>query len=365
MIKTRRLLATAAAALAVFGTAAVHNSALAAEEIKLRISASHGPANTWVRLIQEFYVPEVKKRVAARTSYKVDFIEGYGGSMLKAADSLEGVRAGVVDIAAYCFCFEPSNLPLHNFQGMLPFNVSTATQSLRQVRAVYDRVPFMNQQLEQRYGQKLLALIADPSYHLGTTFEWKTVADLKGKKMAAAGPNLWWLEYAGVTPVQSTLVEAYTSFQTGVYHGWVMHPAGWNNNKLHEVAKNFTVTDMGAATWHGLVTNANRFNRLPKPVQEILVEVGREYEAMTAKVNDEQAAQHLANIKAQSTNFRELPQSVRVEWATYLKDEPRKRAAELDKRGMPATQVLRVAMEEAEKMGYRYPVRYELGPVTP
>ena len=55
--------AVAAAPLA-FGTA--H-----AADIKLRIASGHPPANTYVNLMQNFFVPEVTKRVAARTKHKV------------------------------------------------------------------------------------------------------------------------------------------------------------------------------------------------------------------------------------------------------------------------------------------------------
>ena len=64
-----------------------------AEDIKLRIASGHPPANTYVYLMQTFFVPEVTKRVAARTKHKVEFIEGYGGAMVKVADTLEGVQS--------------------------------------------------------------------------------------------------------------------------------------------------------------------------------------------------------------------------------------------------------------------------------
>ena len=39
----------------------------AAEDIRLRIASGHPPANTYVALMQNFFVPEGTKRVAART----------------------------------------------------------------------------------------------------------------------------------------------------------------------------------------------------------------------------------------------------------------------------------------------------------
>src|ERR1700675_689220 len=169
------------AALAGFCTAAK-----AQEVIKLRIASGHPPANTYVNLMQNFFVPEVTKRVAAKTKYKVEFVEGYGGSMVKVADTLEGVQSGIIDIGGYNFGFEPSNLPLHPFQVMLPFGTMSPTMSVKLARIVYDKVPYLSKVLEDKFNQRLIALIADNGYNLGTTFDWNTVADLKGKKLAGA-----------------------------------------------------------------------------------------------------------------------------------------------------------------------------------
>ena len=175
--------------LTAFGT-----TAMAQEVIRLRIASGHPPANTYVNLMQNFFVPEVTKRVAEKTKYKVEFVEGYGGAMVKVADTLEGVQAGIIDIGGYCFCFEPSNLPLHAFQVMLPFGTMDPTVSLKVARAVYDKVPYMSKVFEDKFKQKLIALIADNGYNLGTNFEWNSVADIKGQKIAGAGLNLKWLD---------------------------------------------------------------------------------------------------------------------------------------------------------------------------
>ncbi len=331
-----------------------------AEDIKLRIASGHPPANTYVLLMQNFFVPEVTKRVAARTKHKVEFIEGYGGSIVKVADVLEGVQSGIIDIGGYCFCFEPSNLPLHAFQVMLPFGTMSPVKSVTLARRVYDKVPYMSKVFEDKFNQILIALIADNGYNLGTSFDWKTVADLKGKKLAGAGLNLKWLEYAGAVPVQSSLPESYTSMQTGVYLGWIMFPSGWVNFKLYEVGKYYTEVGFGAITWHGLTINKARFAKLPKDVQNIILEVGREYEARTGTVNEENYPKQLEQLKSLGTVVKTVPDAVRVDWANSLKGWPQEKAAELDKAGLPATQVLKLTLEEAEKLGHKWPVRYPI-----
>jgi TRAP-type C4-dicarboxylate transport system substrate-binding protein len=331
-----------------------------AEDIRLRIASGHPAVNTYVNLMQTFFVPEVTKRVAARTSHKVEFIEGYGGSMVKVADTLEGVQSGIIDIGGFCMCFEPSNLPLHAFQVMLPFGTMSAQTSVKLARSVYDKVPYLSKVFEDKFSQTLLALIADNGYNLTTTFEWNNVGDLKGRKLAGAGLNLKWLEYAGAVPVQSSLPEAYTAMQTGVYNGWIMFPSGVVNFKMYEVSPYYTEIGFGSITWHGLTINRNRFSRLPKDVQDILVEVAREYEAKTGTVNDENYPKQIDQLKELGAKLKTLPDSVRNEWATSLKNWPKEKAAELDKAGLPGTEVLRLTLDEAEKLGHKWPVRYEL-----
>ena len=335
-------------------------AASAQETIRLRIASGHPPVNTYVNLMQNFFVPEVTKRVAEKTKHKVEFVEGYGGAMVKVADTLEGVQSGIIDIGGYCFCFEPSNLPLHAFQIMLPFGTMSPVASLKVARAVYDKVPYMSKVFEDKFRQKLIALIADNGYNLGTNFEWNKVSDLKGQKIAGAGLNLKWLEFAGATPVQSSLPDAYTSMQTGVYNGWIMFPSGWVNFKLYEVGKFYTEIGFGAITWHGLTINSARWERLPKEVQDIILEVAKEYEAKTGTVNEENYPKQIEELKSKGAIVRKLPDSVREEWAKSLANWPKEKAKELDAQGLPGTEVLETALPAAEQTGHKWPIRYAI-----
>jgi len=57
--------------------------------------------------------------------------------------------------------------------------------SVKLARAVYDKVPYMSKVLEDKFNQRLIALIADNGYNLGTSFDWNTVADLKAESLPA------------------------------------------------------------------------------------------------------------------------------------------------------------------------------------
>lgn len=352
-ISTRRVAAAAAVAAMAAGGAA-------AETFQLRIASGHPAVNTYVNLMETFFVPEVTRRVAEETEHEVGFIEGYGGAMVSVADTLEGVQSGIIDIGAFCFCFEPSNLPMQAFQVMLPFGTMSPETSVTLARRVYDRVPYMSEVFEDRFDQRLIALIADNGYNLTTNFPWETVEDLQGQKLAGAGLNLKWLEYAGAVPVQSSLVDAYTSLQTGVYNGWIMFPSGVVNFKLHEVSPYYTEIGFGSITWHGMTINQNRFDSLPEEVQTIILEVGREYEALTGTRNEADYPKQLQQLAELGATVSAVSEEVRADWAQSMAGWPQEKATELDGMGLPGTEVLKIALEEAEALGYAWPLRYEI-----
>ena len=334
-------------------------SPVQAKDFSLRIGSGHPPGVVYAGLMQSYFQTEVEKRVAERTEHTVSFVEGYSGSIVKVTEVLEGVQDGIIDIGGMCMCFEASNLPLHAFQVMLPFGTMDPTVSLKTAQDVYKQVPYLQNVFEEKFNQKLLSRIADGGYNLGTSFAWENLADLKGQKIAGAGLNLNWLEYGGVTPVQSSLATAYTEMKTNVYEGWIMFPSAWVNLKLHEPGPFYTLIGFGSITWHGLTMNLDSFNELPADVQEIILEVGRDYEEQTGIVNKERYAKDVDTLRELIT-VNEIDPAVRADWANSLAEWPQKMAKQLDADGLPGSEVLKLTLEAAEKNGYEWPVRYAI-----
>ena len=209
------------AAGALMGVATVE-----AKTITIRIGSGHPPTVVYAGLMKNFFQPELKKAIEAKTSHKVKFIEGYSGSIVKVFEVFEGVQNGVIDIGGFCYCFEASKLPMHAFQIMLPFGTMDPVQSVAIANKIYKKFPRLKEHF-QKYGQTLLAIIGDGGYNLGTNFPWKTTADLKGHKILGAGLNLNWMKQAnmGIIPVTDGLPGWYQKIKTGVAEGGIMFPS--------------------------------------------------------------------------------------------------------------------------------------------
>lgn len=352
-MKNRFKMLTAATAFALAGSAA------SAEDITLRIGSGHPPGVVYAGLMIDYFQKELKERVEARTDHTINFVEGYSGSIVKVTEVLEGVQDGIIDIGGFCFCFEPSNLPLHAFQVMLPFGTMDPVQSLKVAQDVYAEVPYLTDVFADKFNQVLLSRIADGGYNLGTSFPWKDLSDLKDQKIAGAGLNLNWLKYAGVSPVQSSLATAYTEMNTNVYEGWIMFPSAWVNLKLYEPGPYYTLIGFGSMTWHGLTINQDTYNELPDDVKPILLEVAADYEEQTGIVNQKEYDRLVEELRGLIT-VNEIDPAVRKAWAESLADWPQSLADDLNEQGLPASKVLNLVLDKAEARGYSWPVRYKI-----
>lgn len=353
-----RLFAQMAVATTVAGFAAT--SALA-DTFTLRIGSGHpnGPA-VYVADTANFFVPEVKRRVAEETEHEIEFVEGYGGAIAGVAETLESVQNGILDIGSYCICFEPAKLFLHNFPYYAPFGPQDSEQAMDAVRATYDAVPWLTEQFQSEYGQVLLGLHGWDNYHLGTTDPWDTVEDLKGVKIGGAGPNLPWLEFAGAVPVQSTLPDGYLSLQTGVYNGWLMFPSAYLGFKFHEPAPHYTLIGFGAMGVNALTMNQRSFDRLPEDVQNIIMEVGRAYEDQAGASLNTRQESGLAGLKDVGAQIKELSEEARAGWAESLTSFPNQQAKDADGRGMPGSDVMNAYLAAVADAGYTMPVEYTI-----
>ncbi len=351
----KSLICKAAATLAMssFVTAA------SAEEITLRIGSGHPPGVVYAGLMIDYFQPELKRRVEERTDHTVNFVEGYSGSIVKVTEVLEGVQDGILDIGGFCYCFEPSNLPLHAFQVMMPFGTMDPVQSLGIAQDVYAEVPYLTEVFEDKFNQILLSRIADGGYNLGTSFPWEDLSDLRDQKIAGAGLNLNWLEYAGVSPVQSSLATAYTEMNTHVYEGWIMFPSAWVNLKLYEPGPYYTLIGFGSMTWHGLTINRDTYDELPDDFKEVLHEVAADYEEQTGSVNKTEY-DRLVNELREIITVTQIDPAVREAWAESLASWPQQMADDLEGQGLPAKTVLNLVLDKAEERGYVWPVRYRI-----
>lgn len=333
------------------------STAIPGQNITLTIGAGHpaGGAITYANRLESWFVPTLKERVANETDHTLEVVEGYGGAVATLAEVLGATESGLLDIGAIIYPFEPSTLFLHNLEMKVPFSSPDPEIAIKAMRAVYDEIPYMGNMLEEEHNQKVLGLWATGSYHLVTTFEWENFEDLAGRTLTAAGPNLPWITAAGVNPVQGNLGEWYTGLETGVIEGAVMFPEATAGFKLYEPAPYYTEIGFGASPQGAITVNLDTFNSLPADLQQILVEMGIEFEANIAAWVKEEGAAAYAEMEEAGTTINSLTLEQRADWANRLPELPNEAAKEADALGLPGSEAFRVYIRAQQDLGYVFP----------
>ena len=326
-----------------------------AKTFRLVIGAGHPvDAAVWITPMRDFLQVEVKKRVEAETEHKIEWVEAYGGSLAKLGGVLEAIQTGLMDIGDTHVPFDPSKLKAYNFGYFVPFGTVDPVKSAIAARKVFDDYPQLREYLEKQYNQVYLATGAVNCYNLVTSFEWSKVSELKGRKIAAAGPNIPWIQAVGAVPVQSNLNEAYTSLQTGVYDGWVMLADATVSFKLHEASKQYTITAFGAVPNTMITINKDTFNSFPPKIQKIFRDVGKEYHHVETKAALAKLDRSFKAMEAAGCKVVEMSWDEKVKWANSLTNIPKERAAEIDKSGLPG-EIIYAYIDNLKALGVKFP----------
>jgi TRAP-type C4-dicarboxylate transport system substrate-binding protein len=225
---------------------------------------------------------------------------------------------------------------------------------------VYEKFPYLREIFETKFNQKWLGVFTYEDYDLFSTLPVRTLKDVERRKIGCAGLPCPWLSKVGVVPVKSGFNEAYSSMQTGVYDGFVGFLTGYHGYKFFEVAKHFTYVGLGCTSGGSLTVNMDLWKSLPKEVQDIMIEVGKQYPYEVAKEIMRRRAVIKDVLLKNGVQFHTLSLEDKRAWMKARGNMANDKAKEADKMGMPGSAVLKYYVEALAKAGYEWPIKWEI-----
>ncbi len=238
---TRRLIATAA----LLAAAGLGAPAHAQQNIRLTAAAGHPPVFLWVKLVDEFFIREVDKRLAAAGKHKIEWTRAWGGTLIKLGAESKGIGDGVADLGFVSTIFEAAKFPTQNVSYYAPFGTDDIGVVTQVVNELQGRIPAMGQAWSKNNLVYLGGAALD-AYHIWTSFPLKSVDDLKGRKITAPGPAANWIKGTGAVAVAGNLNTYYEDIKSGVSNGVITFATGAWGAKVHEVAPYITKVNFGA-----------------------------------------------------------------------------------------------------------------------
>jgi len=317
------------AVIALFIGSLLPVSSMAAP-IKLNY-ANFPPAPTFPCVQMERWKKEVEKRTAGKVALKTF----PGGTLLGAKNMMDGVIAGQADIGCLCMAYQPGRFLVTNATA-LPVgfpNATVASLALWDLYKKYKPKAFAK--------VKALTMFTCAPANIYAKKPVRNLEDLKGLELRASGGVAQALKALGATPVGMPQSETPEALQKGIVQGAASSLETLMDFKYAEICKYVTIFN-GPVYPFAVVMNMDKWNSLPKDVQDVMDGLGVEQAFWTGNYMDEHVNKSIEwSKKNHNIEITKLTKKELAEWNKLLKPLIDTWITQAKAKGLPARAILR------------------------
>ena len=298
MMKTigkKRYAAGSIVAAGVAALVAMGIATSAGAQMTLKYSDHDPPGGMRTGFNKAFWLPEIEKQ----TGGEVEVQDFFGGALFSSKEILKGIGDGVADMGFVYPGHYPQQLLVHNVFALFPRGPGKFENIAWLWKTAMSEIPAFQEE-QKRANVKIIMVTAGLPGAFAGKKPIKRLADIRGDRWRAG--DKWLLRYlgnAGAQPVAVPWGDTYMALQTGTIDGVYTNYDGLHMMKFDEVASNLLVSK---SLWFAIplvhMMNAEKFDSLPKDVQDGIMRAGElaeaefagVYEAAFDKVRDAQIA---------------------------------------------------------------------------
>ena len=301
-----------------------------AAPIKLNY-ANFPPAPTFPCVQMERWKKEVEKRTGGKVSIKTF----PGGTLLKSKGMVDGVIAGTADIGCLCMAYQPGRFIVTNATS-LPVGFPNATVASLALWDLYKK------HKPKAFAKvKVLTMFTCAPANIMSKKPVRNLEDLKGLELRASGGTAQVLKALGATPVAVPKPEISAALLKGVVQGDVSSLECLMDFKYAEMCRYVTMFH-GPVYPFAVVMNMDKWNSLPKDVQEVMDGLGIEQAFWTGNYMDKRVDESIEwSKKNYNIEIIKLTKKELAKWNKLLKPLPDKWIKQAKAKGLPARTILK------------------------
>jgi len=328
--------------LAVLFCLASGGQAVAAgKTMHIKFSTWHPPASREVKTVWIPMLEELKKRSGGRITYTLYA----GGALGKGPEHYDIVKKGLSDMGYFTATWTPGRFPLTDVLS-LPAWVDGKDLAADIGNAMYKRILY-----REFPGVKMIELNGCIQAFFWTRKPIRKLEDLKGLRIRTpGGMQTRAIKALGAEPVFMPLGDVYLAMETGTIDGLVTCPPLVLAFKLYEVAKHGLILTMGCVS-EGVIMNLKSWQRTPDDLKPIIEEVCSNPFRTTGGLTREVYKQMMKEIAQKGVELYKLPDKEAQRWYARFREMTKKWVAELEAKGLPATQAVKAFADECAKRG--------------
>ena len=176
----------------------------------------------------------------------------------------EAVRTGAVDI-----CYDPVSRYRSTVPVALLMNLSLLNAQQERESGFYD---FLVKEHEKGGFRYFLNADVMAPFHLYSKTPIEGPQELKGKRFRHSATYMFY-DAVGLVPVTAAAGEIYTGLERSLFEGLTINHTQFIHYNLYEVAKYVIGPGIWARGSASIIMNLQKFNSLPKHLQDVIVDV--------------------------------------------------------------------------------------------
>jgi TRAP-type C4-dicarboxylate transport system substrate-binding protein len=309
----------------------------------IKFSTWHPPVGREVKTVWEPMLEELKKRSGGKITSTL-----YAGSALgKGPEHFDIVAKGLSDIGYFTATWTPGRFPLSDVLSLAAW-VDGKDLAVDIGNSMYERI--LNKEFKN---VKMIELNGCIQSFLWTKKPVRSLADTKGLKIRTPGGHQTnYIKALGAEPVFMPLGDVYLAVETGTVDGLVTCPSFFLALKFYEVAKHGVVATFGCVT-EGVVMNLESWKKVPEDQKKIIDAVCHNPFKTTGGLTKEVYKTMMKEIAGKGVTLYTPPSDEAERWYESFREVTRKWVADLEGKGLPAKDVVKMYNKECEKRGVK------------
>lgn len=308
---------------------------------------NHQPVEYPMSKVTEAWGKEIEKRSNGRV--KIVFF--HGATLTSPTKTYDGVAKGLSDIGQSCFAYTPGRFPVMDVLDLPGYPQFSPHLSSRVANDIYQK--FTPKELSNTHMLYLHSFTPGVYYFNKPV---RTLDDLKGLKVRAAGMATKMIKALGGTPVGMPKADEYDALSRGVVNGTVGAPISLKGWRIADVCKYSTwVPRAGYENAMFVVMNKKKWESLPADIKKIFTEVSQEWIQKSGDgwlAADKEAVEYAKKMKHQ---FTMVDAKEAARWEAALKPLEDEYVKNAESKGLPGKAALEYRKQLFEKYGKEYP----------
>jgi len=344
VMKVKRLILIGSTILLALAFAAP-SSVLAAEKvIEIKAATWHPVPHRLTEDAFKLYGKEIEKRTNGRVKFKW-FL---GGSLVKASNSYEGLRTGLVDWVVLGTFTTMNKFPITEGLG-LPFVVDSARHAAAVGWEMYKTIP----EMQEEYSQiKLLGVCSTAIMNLALKKgpPPENLKDMKGLKVAAiTGPSIEMLKLLGAAPRFIKPMDSYVSLQRGVVDGGLWPDAPLRSYRLIEYTKYYTRAGFIVGPM-GYGMNMDKWKQLPPDIQKVFEDLSESAGCLAGTTLTNESKWVVDALKKRGDTFYDVTPEEKAKWVKKVEPMYGKWIEKLNAKGWNGQAIFDKMMAISERL---------------